>query len=314
MSAGSRNKHSRAHKGFQAGSDQLEVSSLIAGAGNGRDVEERLGAGFPKAEEAPSLEQLAQAAAQPTGDTSQQEEALGVGNEGPVTAGNADTPAQQVDQWSGRLAQAILSPEALDAVVPNKYQRGRHVITIVSRDVKSDLFSQDFAKTVKHLLEIAPESITGLSTGFYEAPGGHLMDNTVSPVINVTERHGRVFDNALTEWARRYNDYRSNKNKSVPVSQRAAMIQEEDVTINLFFIEPDETGTKVMAAWSGRNVYPASYPGIESLRNIHGTIREHHMSIGLGGSFTRSEAVTEAAQKAFDELLARTAIEPSTAS
>jgi hypothetical protein len=321
MSAGSRKKHSSAHKGYQAGSDQLEVSALIAGAGNGRDVEEKLGGAVRISEKS----DIAPEDIVPNGA----QEFTGVGNEGPTTAGNADTAPPVVEQRPGRLARAILSPEAFDEalkapkveldlaaggpigyvpphalLVPNALHKGRNIITIVTRSVKAELFSADFSDIIKHMFELAPHVINGLTTGFYEVLDGHLEDNSSTPVIEVTEREGRVFDRALTEWAMRINDWRRNQKKQVPASQRATLIQEEDVTIDLFFIEPDSTGKKVLAAWHGKNVRPISYPGISSMRNIHGSISEHTLQIGLGGQFRRGEAALEAAQLEFDKLAA----------
>ncbi|BDD79777.1 hypothetical protein [Burkholderia phage FLC9] len=367
MSAASKKKHSNAHKGFQAGADQLEVSALIAGAGNGRDVEERLGGGRRLTERedikpedmvfggAPgytgednggdvqerlgaAIDGVTNLPTNEAGEVSAEDivkagnelnatlkeisgSTPGIGNEGPVTAGNADTPAPKVEQRLGRLARAILTPDDLKAprpeldlsqpsatpgyvppLVPNALHKGRNVITIVTRGVKPELFSTNFNEIVKHLLELAPESISGLSTGFYESADGVLEDNQVSPLINATEREGRPYDRILTEWARRFNDYRRDSKKSVPASQKVTLLKEEDVTINLFFIEPDETGTKVLAAWQGTNVRPSSYHGIESIRNIHGSISQHTLTIGLEGNFKRGDAVLEAAQKAFDAL------------
>lgn len=344
MSAGSRKKHSNAHKGFQGGSDHLEVQSLLAGAGNGRDVEQRLGGGKSAPEEVidPAvLAALEKQAAQPSGDPDSGQEALSIGNEGPVSAGNADTPnnSEQEEKNMSRLSQAFLSPETLDAAlkaprpeldmqssgpigyipadrvgyVPNMPHQGRNLIAIVTRGVKADLFSPTFSDIVKHMFELAPQSITGLTTGFRKLDRGESLEDLVSePVIGVVERKGRVFDKVLTEWARRYNDYLLDKKKQVPASQRALAIQESDVTIGLFFIEPDDTGTKVLAAWEGTNVYPSYYPGIGSMRNLHGRIDEYNLTVGLGGQFRRGESVLAAAQKELDKLVAQQRIEPST--
>jgi hypothetical protein len=340
MSAGSRKKHSNAHKGYQAGADQLEVSALIAGAGNGRDVEQRLGRAIEGVTNLPTNEEglvnaddLVKAGNELNASL---KEIATLGNEGPVTAGNADTT--QEGKNMSRLADAILKPEELDAalkapraeldltaggpigylpphalVVPNKPHKGRNVITIVTRGVKSELFSTGFNDVVKHMLELAPHSISGLMTGFYLSADGMLEDNGASPELTVLERHGRPFDRALTEWSRRYNDYMRDKKKSVPASQRVSKLQEEDVTVDLFFIEPDESGKHALAAWQGTNVRPACYHGLESIRNLNASIREHNLSITLGGVFRRSEGVLEAAQKEFDKLTAALAVEPSTA-
>lgn len=312
MSAGSRKKHNSAHKSFGAGSsDHLEVAALIAGADapavfgeNTKDatyfprqigVEET--PSLPQAEQAPSLDQLANAAGVEVSPT-------------------------------GRVARAFLSPEALDAAIkapkpeldlnyagPPGYVPDHvsapHGGQYVSEDVQACIvrvgskLEGELGNLIVAIIELHAEHISGLRTGFtvsqYTTTQVRALPTESRAAIHLTEKYGRPVDRTMHSWADRYNDYQVDNEKKKPASE--PKIQLEDVTIDVLFIEPDPTGTLVNTAWLGRNLYPAYYSGIDSSKMEPGLNHSTHgIHFDLAGQYSRNKSVDTQAQTKLDAL------------
>jgi hypothetical protein len=303
MSAASRKKHSNAHKGFQAGDDQLEVSSLIAGAGNGRDVEQRLGQAIDAATKLPTNEEgLVNA-----------DDLVKAGNElnAALKEISDSTPATEVTTTDGTgvVAKPAFEPEGmLETDLRKILYVGKNVIAIVVRGVRDDLFGEDYNAELKRVIEVEPYAISGLTTGFkladYSKTQKRMAMKESEATISLLERHERWVDKLMHRWAARYNDYLLDAESAAGNRAYKAKITEEDVTIDVFFIEPDRTGTQVLAAWKGTNLFPTDYTGLESFHH-HDKWRgdEQPVKFTLSGNYTRSEKVDADAQAVFDAVL-----------
>ena len=335
MSAGSRKKHNNSHKQYQGGSqDHLEVESLLAGAGNGRDVEERLSAGVKAAEALdPAVRERLDKAVEgvtnlPTNEQgmvnaddlvkagSELNESLkqianpappedgimggvpGIGNEGPVTAGNVDTPARDYTNiWEA-------APKRYLVDMP---YRGENVVAFVLRTPKAELFGEDFGPTLKEMLELHPYEIVGLKSGFKIGEFTKTQQRTqYAPsmvTVAVVERQGRVIDSLMIRWAERYNDYLLDAEQARDNRSYKAKIQAEDVTVDVMFVELDESNKNVLMAWKGTNLYPSRYSGIDSARRVHE--RGHEcVYFDLSGNYQRGVGVNNEAQELVGKLAA----------
>lgn len=283
MSAGSRKKHSNIHKQHQDGNqDHLEVSSLLAGAGNGRDVEARLGGAAKLAE---SLD-----------NPSPPEDGImggvpAIGNEGPVTAGNADTEKQPEGQ-----------PRRVDVgrIADNAYQ-GRNIIAVLVRGARETLFEPGFNDSLKALVELHPVKIRGLRTGFkvgeLSKTQTRVMPTASQAQFTWQERQNRLIDTTMHHWGDRYNDYLLDEEQARDNRSYKAKISLQDVTIDVVFFETDATHARVLAAWKGTNLRPVHYTGLESVLDIEGyPFGKQYVSAMLDGTYARNPAVLVEAQ------------------
>jgi hypothetical protein len=373
MSAGSRKKHNNSHKQYQGGNqDHLEVEALLAGAGNGRDVEERLSAGVKAAEalESATREHLKTAIDGVTnlptneqgmvnGDDlakagSELNEALkdvaGRPEAGPKPPAEGvfwtrrDSPEDgvmggvnaQEGTNVGRIADSILKSE--DVVFSNKLApaldleagsgpgyapeidpkqtgparyKGKNLIAIVVRSVKESLFPQAFGEQLRNIIELRPITITGLRTGFTKT-AGTLRAEDSSATFGMPELYGRPIDHLMHKWMEVYNKCPSiDQRERMGVVEKQRAIQHEDVTIDVMFIEPDETGMKVVTAWLGTNLYPDYYSGIDSFRDIRRGERDDvKIVFRLEGKYTRGEHVDAQAQTLLNGIVVE-AINPN---
>jgi hypothetical protein len=319
MSAGSRKKHNNSHKQYQGGNqDHLEVEALLAGAGNGRDVEERLSAGVKAGSEL--------------------NEALKeVFNMQPPNDGVVGSNNTQEGMNMGRIAAAILKPGDLEAAAKDdrpdlclehggipgyapeidpkqtglaRY-KGKNLIAIVVRSVKESLFPQAFGEQLRNIIELRPITITGLRTGFTKT-AGTLRAEDSSATFGMPELYGRPIDHLMHKWMEVYNKCPSiDQRERMGVVEKQRAIQHEDVTIDVMFIEPDETGMKVVTAWLGTNLYPNYYSGIDSFRDIRRGERDDvKIVFRLEGKYTRGEHVDAQAQTLLNGIVVE-AINPN---
>jgi hypothetical protein len=331
MSAASRKKHSNTHKGFQAGDDQLEVSSLIAGASNGRDIEQK-GLDLQRSIET-SLAASNVTDFEVIDDTAPQQANISI-----VLDEHGQPPKQPKSvltvSGGGRIAQAIAdsfdtnqeraeldltsnpphgyvpshidesagTPVATEETRSNKYV-GQDIRAYVVR-IGSKL-EGELADTIVAMIELHAERINGLRTGFtvgqYTNTQRRAMMTGSEARINLQELQGRPFDRALHAWADRYNDYQAASERKMPASHQK--LEVDDVTIDVLFIEPDSTGTLVHSAWLGSYLYVSSYSGLESYKVEAG---DSHCSQGirfdLSGEYKRNVLVDKQAQDKLDSL------------
>jgi hypothetical protein len=300
MSAGSRKKHSNNHKQYQDGNqDHLEVSSLLAGAGNGRDVEARLGGAAKLAE---SIDNP------PPPEDDIMGGVPGIGNEGPVTAGNADTEKQPETQ-PGRIAEAFstseVGAEGDGGHITNNVYQGRNIIAVLVRGTRESLFEPNFNESLKALVELHPIKIKGLRTGFKigELSKTQTRVMATASVADFTwlERQDRVIDTTMHHWGDRYNDYLLDEEQARDNRSYKAKISLQDVTIDVVFFETDATHTRVLAAWKGMNLRPVHYTGLLSARDVGGyPFGNQCVTATLDGTYVRNPAVLAEAQALLD--------------
>jgi len=141
----------------------------------------------------------------------------------------------------------------LEQWINNQPYYPRNLITVVLRcgipEVDKD--SNVIAQTIRSLLELHSSSIKGLNTSF-RLKGS--LDKQVTFEFN--ERYGRPIDKFLIWWYSKYRKawYRGDVS--------------EDGTIDVMFIEPDPTHTKVSQAFFMYDMHPVEYSGIESARDL----------------------------------------------
>jgi hypothetical protein len=330
MSAASRKKHSSAHKGFGAGGDQLEVDALIAGAGNGRDIEQR-GLDLQR-----SIEQSLAASNVESFEVID-DEAPQQANISIVLDEDGQPPKQPESVLTvsgGRIAQAILAPidpnqeraeldltsnpphgyvpshlnepegtlVATEEIRSNKYV-GQDIRAYVVRT--GSKLSGDLGNTIVSMIELQAERINGLRTGF--SVGQHSQTQRRAHMTEsearlfLQEQQGRPFDRALHAWADRFNDYQVASERKMPASH--TKLELDDVTIDVLFIEPDATGKLVHSAWLGSYLYVSAYSGLESYKveagDSHGT---QGISFDLSGEYKRNVLVDQQAQDKLDSL------------
>lgn len=285
MSAGSRKKHSSAHKGYQGG-DHLEVERLLAGAGNGRDIEQRLGGGAGgEAEFNPESKPSDVIVLSEGGSELAQESAP----EAPVVGINAEPVFQQ-------------------DLTPRDAHMGTNIVAVVTRGLRESLFAENFNASLKHLIELQSVRIKGLRTGFkvgeYSKTQTRVIHAESQAQITWLERQGRHVDNLIHEWADRYNDYLLDAEQAKDNRAYKPKISLEDVSIDVVFFETDSLRRKVIAAWKGVNLYPAHYIGLDSARDIEGyPFGKQHVSAHFAGNYTRGANVVAEAQKLLDGLV-----------
>jgi hypothetical protein len=334
MSAASRKKHSNAHKGFQAGDDQLEVSSLIAGAGNGRDVEQRLGRTIDAVTNLPTNEEglvnaddLVKAgdelnrALKEISDSTPNTEKKGLDLQRSIetslaasnvtdfeVTGDEPTTELTVTDGAGVIAKPAFEPEG---VIETEWRKvlyvGKNLIAIMVRGVRDDLFGEGYSAELKRVVEVEPYAITGLTTGFkladYSKTQKRMTMKESQACISLLERHGRWIDKLLHRWAVRYNDYLIDAESAAGNRAYKPKITEDDVTIDVLFIEPDHSGTKVLTAWKGTNLLPSNYTGLESFLHTDGRRSDDEpVKFDLAGNYARSEKIDEEAQAALDAV------------
>lgn len=138
--------------------------------------------------------------------------------------------------------------------IPNQAYYPRNLIAIVLRNGITGSTGGEFVvrETVRALMELHPFGIDGLNTGF------SLHDNSPKQVtFRWNERYGRPIDKFFLWW---YNKYR-----------RQWMVQNQvndEGTLDVMFIEPDPTHTKVVHAYYMYWMRPLEYSGIESSRDL----------------------------------------------
>lgn len=192
-----------------------------------------------------------------------------------------------------------------------EYKR-RNIIAVVVRGVKESLFADGFNGTLKVLLEQYSERITGLRTGFavgdYSSTQKRMLALLSEAHFELTELEGRVVDNTLHKWADVYNSFIVEQEglAKKPASYEPKF-KEEDVTIDVLFIEPDSSLKKVSAAWFGKNLFPSRYSGIDSSREPFAESDRTSVAFDLSGKYSRSEQVNEQAQAVLDGLVVSSA-------
>lgn len=194
-----------------------------------------------------------------------------------------------------------------------EYKR-RNIIAVVVRGVKESLFADGFNGTLKVLLEQYPDRITGLRTGFeagnYSSTQKRIQAFPSEARFELAELEGRVVDDTLHKWADVYNDYATEQEGlAKKPANYGVKIKEEDVTIDVLFIEPDSSLKKVSAAWLGKNLFPSRYSGIDSNRELFAEVDRTRtiVTFDLAGKYSRSEQVNEQAQAVLDNLVVSSA-------
>lgn len=136
----------------------------------------------------------------------------------------------------------------------------RNLIAVVTRNVSDDQADgESFAASIKAVLEVHPILICGLWTGF-SASGMFMPD----PAFRMPEKYGRPIDRLLMKWRYDYDCYR----RVACVADGKEVPTVEQCTVDVMFIEPDPTFTKVVQAWHGIRMFPEEYSGIHSKRDL----------------------------------------------
>jgi hypothetical protein len=144
--------------------------------------------------------------------------------------------------------------------ISNQSYVGRNLIAVVTRNVSTDQENGElYAGMIKAMLELHPYSIDGFWTGFSE--DGFFMPD---PRFKVNEKYGRPVDRLLTHWRRDYNCYQHTAH---PIEGKQRPTKEQ-CTIDVMFIEPDPTCTKVVMAWHMFQMFPEEYAGLQSKRDL----------------------------------------------
>lgn len=302
MSAGSRKKHSNAHKGFQGGSDHLEVEALLAGAGNGRDVEEKLGDAVRINEDLKL---------KPEDVVSNGAESLtGVGNEGPVAAGNADVSNEaRIDGAEDSAVVVTAADEKGGAEVVEEENND-----YVSRDIRAvvvrsgNKFDKQLTDHIVDIIENQAKDVSGLVTGFSVGRITNTQTRTIARESQasfwVREQKGRVIDRTIHRLGDLYNDYQIDSERKLPASATKMAI--EDVTIDVVFFETNPEGDTVIAAWHGMDLYVTEYSGLESKRHRRAHYHDTQtMNIVLAGRYVRNASTDKFAQSVLDKLRER---------
>lgn len=182
----------------------------------------------------------------------------------------------------------------------NKYVP-RNLIAIVVRNFDCEDEKDDTrAKTLKVLMEQRALSIKGFHTHFsLTEQGGRFK---ITPVLRFQEAYGRPVDHFFTHWYTEYlTDVQDNIRKfySDPVSPAIR----RKATVDVLFIEPDPTHTKVVMAWSATSMYPNRYFGIESQRDLARTPEEHVVvEAHFQCDIETGEEVIQLAQKELEKI------------
>lgn len=300
MSAASRKKHSSAHKGFGAGGDQLEVDALIAGAGNGRDIEKK-GLDLQRSIET-SLAASNVTEFEVADDAPPQQANISI-----VLDEQGQPPKQPESVLTVSGPARTIQPEGKSVPVEETRKSeyvGQDVRAYVIR--VGNKIETTLGRMIIAMIELHPERIKGLRTGFSVSQ----ITNTQTRArpaeseasFHLHDQADRPFDRALHAWADRYNDYQLDLEKKMPAS-RNTKIELDDVTIDVLFIEPDASGKLVNVAWLGTLLYPVSYSGLDSYKVEAG---DHHGTQGirfdLGGKYVRGALVDKQAQDKLDSL------------
>lgn len=144
--------------------------------------------------------------------------------------------------------------------ISNQVYVPRNLIVAVTRNVSTDQDNGElYAGMIKAVLELHPYSIDGFWTGFTE-DGFFAPD----PRFKLCEKYGRPVDRLLTHWRRDYNCY---QHIAHPVQGKERPTKEQ-CTIDVMFIEPDPTCTKVVQAWHMFQMFPEEYAGLQSKRDL----------------------------------------------
>lgn len=192
--------------------------------------------------------------------------------------------------------------------VANQAYYPRNLIAIVVRNLQPTEGDPDnvMAKSLRAALELHPVQIEGLTTGFTSSG-----DYQSQAVFTFGEKFGRPMDKLFHAWRYRFD-------------QLVNLGPTDAATIDMMFIEPDPTYTKVSEAWLGKDLWPIDYNGIDSKRDIaarrvprQGTANEvlfgkfktrHYwpkqtkLELVLEGQYRRGEDVMEQAQACLSNL------------
>lgn len=137
--------------------------------------------------------------------------------------------------------------------IPNLSYYPRNLIAFVIRNgiLETEEGSTVIAQTVRALIELHPHSITGLNTGF-----DINQSSTKKVTFKFSERYGRPIDTFFTWWYAKYQSLWSRGQAG------------DEGTIDVMFVEPDPTHTKVAHAIFMYHMRPTQYSGIESKRDL----------------------------------------------
>ena len=152
----------------------------------------------------------------------------------------------------------------LETWVTNQAYVPRNLIAVVTRKItpfRDD--EQSFSECVRAILELHPISIKGFWTGFSE-----MGPYEPEPTIRVAEKYGRPVDRMLMYWRAQHELYAHGSFRVTGDTE--TRLTKENVTVDVMFIEPDPTHTAVVNAWHGIELYPATYDGLESKRDLMG--------------------------------------------
>jgi hypothetical protein len=138
--------------------------------------------------------------------------------------------------------------------VANQAYCPRNLLAFVIRNGIPEAVADEtiVADTVRCLLELHAQEISGLNTGF-----SHASPREKQVKFKFIEKYGRPIDSFLTWW---YDKYQTAWNRG-DVG--------DDGTLDVMFLEPDPTHTKVTHAIYMYRMRPIEYSGIESKRDLY---------------------------------------------
>ena len=137
--------------------------------------------------------------------------------------------------------------------VSNEPYYPRNLLAFVIRNgiPETEEGSTVMVDTVRTLIELHPLAITGLSTAFdINAPALKKV------TFKLTERYGRPIDTFITWWYAKFQSLWSRGQGG------------DEGTIDVMFVEPDPTHTKVTHAIFMYHMRPTQYNGIEAKRDL----------------------------------------------
>lgn len=150
-----------------------------------------------------------------------------------------------------KLTNGELRKFSMESWVSNQAYVPRNLIAVVVRNLPPHAEGdRTVPETLRAILELHPQSITGLKTAF----GPEAVE--IFPTVVLQERYGRPIDKFFWWW---YNKYREQ------------WFEDEfphDSTIDVMFIEPDPTHTVAAQAFFCYDMYPHEFSGLESKRDL----------------------------------------------
>lgn len=198
-------------------------------------------------------------------------------------------------------------PVGIETWITNRAYRPRNLIAFVVRGVKDTLFPEAFNVSLKSLIELHPLRFAGLKTGFkldyVSATQLRVIPSPCDVDFDVIEKYGRPIDTLLHKWGDVYNSYLIDHEKSIKNPSNKATISEEDVTVDVMFLETDPTHTCVANAFLGKNLRVIYYSGIKSARDVSVLTPERvKTKFTMDGVFSRGSTVDQQAQALLDEV------------